>query len=266
MSIKDFIIEFFCKIDNEMKDVPKHPLSNLYPSEIVTIAVLFAIKSFSQRAFYRWLKGNFLYLFPKLPERTRLFRLIKNHQDWTGKFIAKPTIIGVADTYGIELIHPIREGRSKKQIGRKEKKNHHWIVDCIVGVKVCVVVNKFGIIFGFKLATANVYDTSFRKLIRKLKGKIIVLIDSHFHSRNENDTPNMKMCKRERWNERMVIETVFSMMTRVFNLKRISHRVWEYLRARVAFSMAAFNILASWGGLKVDKKGFVHLSIAQFSL
>jgi len=46
----------------------------------------------------------------------------------------------------------------------------------------------------------------------------------------------------------------------------MAHRVWEYLGGKVAFSMAAFNILANWGGLKVDEKGFVHLSIAQFSL
>ncbi|GEM_PF-3374213 len=32
---EDFIIELFCKIDDEMKDVKKHSQSNLYPSEIV---------------------------------------------------------------------------------------------------------------------------------------------------------------------------------------------------------------------------------------
>jgi hypothetical protein len=34
------------------------------------------------------------------------------HQDWTQAFLAAPTVLGVIDTYGIELIHPIREGRS----------------------------------------------------------------------------------------------------------------------------------------------------------
>src|SRR5262249_7409212 len=58
-------------------------------------------------------------LFPRLPERTRLFRLLKTHQDWTRAFLAAPTVLGVIDTYGIELIHPIREGRSPQQIGRK---------------------------------------------------------------------------------------------------------------------------------------------------
>lgn len=38
-----------------MKDVSKHPQSYLYPSEIVTLAILFAIKGVGNRAFYRWL-------------------------------------------------------------------------------------------------------------------------------------------------------------------------------------------------------------------
>jgi len=30
--------------------------------------------------------------------------------------------------------------------------------------------------------------------------------------------------------------------------------------------MAAFNLLVQWDGLKADEQGFVHLSIAEFSL
>jgi hypothetical protein len=58
--------------------------------------------------------------------------------------MAEPTILGIADTYGIELLHPIREGRSKRQIGKKGKSNHRWIV----GGKLCVVLNKFGLWLG----------------------------------------------------------------------------------------------------------------------
>lgn len=41
MTTIDFITELFCRIDDEMKEVPKHPQSYLYPSEIVTLALLF---------------------------------------------------------------------------------------------------------------------------------------------------------------------------------------------------------------------------------
>ncbi|MDW8028692.1 MAG: hypothetical protein RMK94_09925 [Armatimonadota bacterium] len=100
---KDFIIELFCRIDDEMKDFKKHSQSNLYPSEIVTIGVLFAIKGEGSRPFYLWLKGNFLSLFPKLPERTRLFRLFESHKEWTERSMGEPTVLGIADTYKIEL-------------------------------------------------------------------------------------------------------------------------------------------------------------------
>ena len=87
MTTEDFIIELFCRIDDQMSDIAKHPQLNLYPSEIVTLAVLFAIKGVGDRAFYRWLDRDWRPLFPKLPERTRLFRLFKTHQDWTSRFL-----------------------------------------------------------------------------------------------------------------------------------------------------------------------------------
>ena len=43
------------------------------------------------RAFYRWLTRDYRPLFPRLPERTRLFRLFRTHQDWTRAFLAAPT-------------------------------------------------------------------------------------------------------------------------------------------------------------------------------
>src|SRR6266705_558745 len=79
---------------------------------------------------------------PQLPERTRLFRLFPTHQDWTQAFLAAPTVLGVIDTYGIELLHPMREGRSPQQIGRKGLSNHRWIV----GGKLCLLLNQWGLI------------------------------------------------------------------------------------------------------------------------
>lgn len=44
------------------------------------------------------------------------------------------------------------------------------------------------------------------------------------------------------------------------------YRVWKYFQARLAFTMAAFNVLVQWHGFEPDPKGFVHLSIAEFGL
>ncbi len=63
----------------------------------------------------------------------------------------------------------------------------------------------------------------------------------------------------------MLVETVLSMLTTVFHSKKVGHRVWAYFRARVAWTMAAFNLLARWG-LEIDAEDIVRLSIADLSL
>ena len=59
------------------------------------------------------------------------------------EFLADPTILGVADSFGIEMCHPVREKRfpERKRLGKKGKSNSRWIV----GGKLCVVLNKFGL-------------------------------------------------------------------------------------------------------------------------
>src|SRR5262249_29092648 len=141
----EFITALFCQVDDQLAGFPKHPEAHLWPSEAVTLGLLHALKGGGNRAFYRWLKRDYRPLFPRLPERTRLFRLFVTHQDWTQAFLASPTVLGVIDTYGIELIHPIREGRSPQQIGRKGLSNHRWIV----GGKLCLLLNQYGLVVGW---------------------------------------------------------------------------------------------------------------------
>ena len=261
MSTEDFIIGLFIRVDNMMSDVPKHPDAPLYPSELVTLGLLFALKGVGPRPFYRWVANNYRHWFPSLPERTRLFRLFATHTDWTEAFLAQPTTLGVADTYGIELIHPWREDRADLQIGRKGLSNHRWII----GAKLAYLVNQYGLIVAWDYAAANVPDNAFRDLIADFEDQMVVLTDSAFHSA-EGDPPNQKSCKRGTWNVRMVVATILSMLTRVCPLKKASQRTWGGLRARLAYTMALFNMLVLWDGIPVDEHGIIHLSIAEFSL
>ena len=126
VTTEDFIIELYCRVDDRMRDVPQHSQALLHPGELVTLAFMFAIKGVGNRAFDRWLRRDFRHLFPALPERTRLFRLFKTHAALTERFMAEPTVLGVVDSYGIELIHPVREGRSPRQYGRKGLSNRRF--------------------------------------------------------------------------------------------------------------------------------------------
>jgi hypothetical protein len=140
MTTQEFIILLFCMVDDQMPGVAKHPQARLWPSELVTIGLLFALKGGTFRAFYRWLVRDYAALFGSVPERTRLLRLLVTHADWCEHFLADPTFFTVLDSYGIELIHPIREGRSPHQIGKKGKSNWRWIV----GMKLCWLINDRG--------------------------------------------------------------------------------------------------------------------------
>ena len=170
-------------------------------------------------------------------------------------------VLGVIDTYGVELIHPIREGRSPQQIGRKGVSNHRWIV----GGKLCLLLNQYGLVVAWACATANVADTTFQWLIRQFEERMIILSDTAFHA-TEGDPSNLKLCQRGEWQDRLLVETVLSMLTLVSHFKKAMHRVWAYFEARLAFTMVAFNVLVQWHGIRPNASGFVPLSIAEFSL
>ena len=257
----DFITALFYEVDEQLRAIPKHPEAHLWPSEVVTLGLLHALKGGGNRPFYRWLTRDYRPLFPGLPERTRLFRLFVTHQDWTRLFLASPTVLGVIDTYGLELIHPMREGRSPQQIGRKGLSNHRWIV----GGKLCLLLNQWGLVVGWACATANVADNTFQGLIRACEEQMIVLSDTAFHAA-EGDPTNLKLCPRGEWEDRMLVETVLSMLTLVCHLKKVMHRGWAYFQARLAFTMAVFNVLVQWYGFQPNASGFIPLSIAEFSL
>src|SRR5262245_55001873 len=83
MTTVEFITALFCQVADQLPDTPKHPQTNLWPSEVVPLGLLHALKGVGTRPFYRWLTRDYRPLFPRLPERTRLFRLFKTHQALT---------------------------------------------------------------------------------------------------------------------------------------------------------------------------------------
>jgi len=234
MTTPEFSTALFYHVDEQLRTVPKHPEARLWPSEVVTLGLLHALKGGGNRLFYRWLTRDYRPLFPRLPERTRLFRLFQTHHAWTQAFLAAPTVLGVIDTYGIELIHPIREGRSPQQIGRKGLSNHRWIV----GGQLCLVVNQYGLVVAWDCATAHVADNTFQWLIRQFDERMIILSDMAFHAA-AGDPSNLKLCRRGEWEDRILVETVLSMLTLVCHFKKVMHRVWTYFHAQLAFTMAA---------------------------
>ncbi len=104
-----------------------------------------------------------------------------------------------------------------------------------------------------------------RRKGRKDLARSLPYSDTGFHAA-EGDPANLKLCQRGEWQDRMLVETVLSMLTLVCHFKQVMHRGWAYFQARLAFTMAAFNVLVQWHGFQPYASGFVPLSIAEFSL
>ena len=111
--------------------------------------------------------------------------------------------MGIADSYGIERRHPIREWRRAGQIERKVISNHRRMV----GGKLCAIV-------------------------KQCDGQMIALADREVH-RAAEDSANVLICRRGQWNVRMTVETVFAMLSVKWDLRRRvigrgkdSRRIW----------------------------------------
>lgn len=191
MPTEDVIIRFFASVDEKLHDVKKHPQAKMYPAEVVTIGLLFALKGGHYRAFYRWFDANYRSLFPNLVEMSRLFRLLQRFSLLTDRFLASTTFWTIIDSYSIELIHPMREGRSKQQIGTKGKSNGRWIV----GIKLAWLINEDGFVVDWCWEGTNKYDGIFRELATQFDGQTIVLSDLGFR---QKDAPpsNIKHCEK----------------------------------------------------------------------
>ena len=114
-------------------------------------------------------------------------------------------------------------------------------------------------------ATANVADNTFQWRMRQFEARMIILSDTGFHAA-AGDPANLKLCQRGEWQDRRLVETVLSLLTVVCHCKRVMHRGRTYFHARLAFTMAAFNVLVQWRGFQPHASGFVPLSMAEFSL
>lgn len=276
MTTYDFTLALFCRVDDHLQNqvsgpVKAHPLAHLHPSEVLTIGLLHALRGGSFLGFERWLRRELASLFPRLPERTRLWRLLQKHQGLLQGFLAPPSLLGVIDSYGIELLHTRRLGRKGRggvplnQWAKRGKSNGRWIA----GAKVAVVINSQGQVVAWDFNTANVSDLEFLPLIHQQP--MLLLADKGFQlshkkkkaaqlrKQGRTHPTNLLICERKAWPERKLIETVFALWTQVFHAKALTVRKQLAVKTRLAFLVAAYNLCTHW-------KGNVSLKIAHFAL
>jgi hypothetical protein len=261
MTTEDIIVHIFYHVDNALQDVGKVAQAKLYPSEVVTIGILFALKGGHFRAFYRWLKRDYDRLFGGLPDRTTVQRQLRAQQTHTDRLLDEPSVLNVMDSYPIELLFPLRHGRSPQQLGKKNKDKGRWSI----GIKLGWVLNTYGQVVGWHWLTMNRPDQDFLPLAWLIGDEGVILTDLGFRCKAGLPT-NLKLCPKGTWNDRMLIETAFSLLTVVCQSKKMFHRVAAHLEAHLAYLAAMFNVLLSLFRQLHPEAGDFKVSIAEFSL
>jgi hypothetical protein len=175
--------------------------------------------------------------------------------------LAAPTVLGVLDTYGIELIQPMREGRRPQQMGRTGLSTHRWIG----GGQWWRRLHQGGVIVAWAWATAHVADHTLQWVVRPGADRMMVLRATAGHAA-EGDPTNLTLCQRGEWEDRIRVETGWSLLPFVGHVKQGLPRVWEDGQARLAFPMAACHVLVQWQGFSPNASGCVPLSVAELSL
>src|SRR4030095_15447347 len=59
MTTVEFITALFYEVDEQTGAIPTHPEAQLWPSEVVTLGLLHALKGGGNRAFSRWLTRDY---------------------------------------------------------------------------------------------------------------------------------------------------------------------------------------------------------------
>lgn len=163
----------FCLVDDNMAEVSKHSQATVYPSELVTIGLWFALKGGHVRAFDRWLTRDGDAVCAGLPDRTRRQRLLVTHQEWNERLLADPSVFLVIDISPIERLFPMREGRRRQPFGKTSKDQGRGSV----GVTRCWVRNRFGQVVDWDGDPMNTPDHAFHALIQQFSGRSMVLAD-----------------------------------------------------------------------------------------
>jgi hypothetical protein len=122
-----------------------------------------------------------------------------------------------------------------------------------------------GFVVAWACATAHVAETTLQELMWPCEERMIGLSDTAGHAA-EGDPTNLPRCQRGAWPDRLLVETVLSMLTLVSRFTQVIHRVWTSFHARLACIMAALNVLAQWQGFQPTTSGFVPLAMAEVHL
>jgi hypothetical protein len=298
LNLEDFITVVYCLVDNLYHQI-SYNLSRpgdkpqFSDSEVITLNLIGQMVSDSENGWYRFVKKNYLHLFPQLLERSRYHRRCKDSQQMT-EFIRKIMInlMGL-DRHEFHLMDSIpvpvcvyarasRNMRFSEDFGIDNSDLYGYCAskeEKIYGFKLHVLETVQGVPVHYVLAPASEHDVVLApELVESYRPQIVIGGDKGYVGLDKRLThsSDFKLIIAKRRNQkeqntveekfflkkfRRIIETSYSQLAGQFNLQFTRGRSKWGLQNRIiakltAFTMAIYiNFLAEEPGLEV--KGLV---------
>lgn len=107
--------------------------------------------------------------------------------------------------------------------------------------------------------TDNVCDNTFNE---EQKEAVDIMLTDQGFKKKEKTLENFKICKNGQWNEMMAVETLFSLWTRISNMKKSFHKTTEGFKVMISYLVILTNIVVN----KNMELWFAPLPIVQWDL
>ena len=261
MSTGDFIIEVFCIIDDEVKNLlsnlklrQRGRIPNLSDSEVMTMEIVGEFLGFdSDKSIWEYFKTHWLHFFPRIPDRSNFARQAA-HLHVVKRILQEKlasTLGALSDPLHIIDGFPIPVCKLSRAYSTSVFKGNASYGYCAAkkeryyGFRGHMVVNSTGVITSATFCAANVDERDvcpeltekIRGLLLGDKGYIRPELQEELNGRGlDLQTPlksNMQDNRSKKWiawikRKRRLIETVIGQLTERFNIEKVRARdVWH---------------------------------------
>ena len=227
MTTVELSTAWFSHIEQPRHAMPPPPAAHLWPRAVGTLGLLPALQGGGTRPCSRWVPRDSRALFPRLPARTRLLRLLKPQQDWTQGCWAAPTVLGGSATEGSAWLPPRRAGRRPPPRGRTGLANPRWMG----GGTLWLLVKQDGLVVGGDGAAAHGANHALQGRRRQGDGRRSVLRETACQAA-AGEPAHLPLGPRGAWEDCRLVATVCSRLTVGCHCHKVRPRVWASLQAR----------------------------------
>jgi hypothetical protein len=279
LSLEDMFLLLYCLLDDLYQEhVPpavrlrsQHGRIQFSDSEVLTLSLMQeALSNDSERSFHRFVRKNYLHLFPHLVTRDRYHR--RRKALWAvqahllsvlSRRLAKEVRWLVVDSAPIETAKFARSQSGRRSIPEAEYGYIPAEKRVFFGLRLHLVISDQGAVVGFALTPANGSERDAAEgLLGEHAGQYVLGDNGYSGERFKEDLseqsghqiwasprPSQKPTSREeaqarRWlrAKRDLIETVIGMLADQFNLETTRARSLWGVMARLGAKLLAFNL------------------------